>query len=88
MLVIENLKLHYYNNGKVSRYSATLRDENNNSIMHVILNLSGEVFSAYEPETDFVYHLSFNPNIHSIDDLRDGERCELIATIPPVLKQR
>lgn len=82
MLVIENLKLHCDNNGKVSYYSATLRDENNTTIKHVILNLSGEVFSAYDLEAGSIYHLVFNHNIHSIDDLRDGERCELFAIIP------
>lgn len=84
MFKIEDLMLHSYNNGATEFYSATLRNDNESK--KVNLYHSGTVFSAHEPSTDLIYHLTLDPKIQSLKDLRDGDEVEIFMTIPPTTK--
>ena len=80
MFKIENLKFHCYDNGETEFYSATLRD--NNESKEVRLYHSGSIFSAHESSTNLIYHLTLDPDIPSLKDLRDGDEVDIFMTIP------
>ncbi len=84
MYTIENLTLHSNNNGKIEFYSATLCG--NDDAKEVTLSHSGMIFSAYESKTGVIYDLSLAPNIHSLQELKNGDNVEIFVTIPPVIK--
>ena len=84
MFKIEGLMLHCYNNGATEFYSATLRNDKESK--KVKLYHSGTVFSAHEQSTDLIYHLTLEPKIQSLQDLRDGDEVEIVMTIPPSTK--
>lgn len=80
MFKIENLKFHCYNNGATEFYSATLRDNDISKDVRLLQN--GNVYSAYEPSTDIIYHITLNnPNVHSLEELRDGDEVEILTAI-------
>ena len=84
MFKLEDLSFHCYDNGATEFYSATLR--NGDECKKVKLYHSGSVFSAHEPSTDLIYHLTLDPKIQSLKDLRDGDEVEIFMTIPPTTK--
>ena len=84
MFKIENLKFHCYDNGATEFYSAILQNDKESKTVN--LYHSGTVFSAHEPSTDLIYHLTLDPKIQSLKDLRDGDEVEIFMTIPPTTK--